>query len=45
MVIIRVLVEELLYRVVTGQIPVLKCLLSGACGYILSCLALNDIVI
>jgi hypothetical protein len=30
MAIMRVLVEELLYQMVTGQIPVLKYLLSGA---------------
>jgi hypothetical protein len=34
MVIRRVLVEELLCQAVTGQIPVLECLLSGAHGYL-----------
>jgi hypothetical protein len=40
MMIMRVPVEELICQVVTGQILVLECLLSGArdaCGYILSC--------
>jgi hypothetical protein len=33
MVIMHVLMEELLCQVVMGQIPVLKCQLSSACGH------------
>jgi hypothetical protein len=32
MMIMCVLVEDLLCQAVTGQIPVLKCLMSGVCG-------------
>jgi hypothetical protein len=44
----RVFVVELLCEVVTGRIPVLDCLLLGACGRMWLCLvlsALNDITI
>jgi hypothetical protein len=38
-----VLVVELIYQAVTGRIPALECLLSGARGRLGLCLILSDI--
>jgi hypothetical protein len=41
MMTMRIHMVELLCQVVMGWVLVLKCMMSGACGYVLSCQALN----
>jgi hypothetical protein len=43
MTIMHVAVEELLHQAATGWIPVLKYLLSGACGHLWPCPVMPDI--